>query len=1229
LNAVLNVTLPSSGAFLILASDAGGEQTASYTFSLECQGVTCGGANAAPVVTNPGPQVSVEGDTVSLAISAIDSDPLRYSASGLPAGLAIDPDTGLISGVLAFSTAGAYLVDVSVTDNINTSVVRFAWTVNRAPPLVLPLIVSDLFFGEVLVGDSSAGFFEVINPGTAAVVVSTIQSSGAPFTVLPPAGFTIAAGEIRAVNVEFAPTTAGDFKGTIRLVNNAGADVVVPVQGRGIGTASGGDIDTLYALEFGDVAESVAVEQLVPVTNTGDGLLTVNSAVTGDLAFEVFTTPGDSLPLTLEPAETRNLIVRFTAPVGAAGTIVSTGLQIGSDDIDEGTRTVALSARVVAPSSVLPNNSLVGAAVSGNLITDTTCANVGGQAQFSSDSSSADSFKIVLAHQNGTSVESASFNATEGAGSAAFSGISACGLPAGVVEVLAVLTRSGTPLPAFTGTPAVRNTGTFGTPVLNPVPVFSLAPSVQVCGTSRANTTVRIEGGTSPVSIGLDGVTTDFCLDVPLRRNAQNVLLASAIDDLDTPPKAVATAAPVEIVQVSLNEIVVVRASSRPLDADEINALVAEGVISTTEAANFNVSMFTVVLTIGSLPVTISQPVVINPVSGSVSYGRFRGGANFGGWSGGGAAPPTAPHAGGCVSGCAQVVVVKTESGQTIPGVIIIDGRIKTLKEFFQVGLVLFNNSLIFDLSGMSASVDVPGGLTPIRAGPGLDPADINLSGAVDSVLIGDIGPGGTGAAQFLIRGDGIGEHLIDVDFAGFVSGGGLPVDIPVAGSATTRVEVKGPPELAVTVSFPSNPIGPDVLLNQIFTLTVNITNLSDRPALYTSLELFVGGNARLVDANGNPLTDSSSISTPATILPGETQSFAFRVESLAQGEIIACQALVSENILLTVDTGPAGADCLLANTLPANFVPPPPAAAPTVIAVSPLNGESAVPLTASVVAAFTPRSACIVADTWTNVVTANIDPSDPGKGLQIVSADLVTAGTFYLEELGLAGNPVRHIPADLTLANPPAGGTTIATLRLGLDSPHPNSQAFLLPDTVYRATIVGGPGGVCSAAPPGLEMNTTFSWRFTTADRCSALAPPRAVLQWPARGTVDRTRDVQITLDFVFTDPLSGTDFAAAMDLDSFVFDPANLGASSFGVYVNAVESGGDITDGTAVSGTLEFGGQERLYFTPDPGELAVGDVVHVRITDQVGDTCGNPVETPPSGVNLFRFDVVPRALP
>ena len=92
------------------------------------------GGNNPPGVTNPGPQTNDEGDTVSLQIGATDDpgDTLAYSATGLPANLSINSNTGLISGTVASGAAASspYSVTVSVSDGTETTPVTFQWVVN-------------------------------------------------------------------------------------------------------------------------------------------------------------------------------------------------------------------------------------------------------------------------------------------------------------------------------------------------------------------------------------------------------------------------------------------------------------------------------------------------------------------------------------------------------------------------------------------------------------------------------------------------------------------------------------------------------------------------------------------------------------------------------------------------------------------------------------------------------------------------------------------------------------------------------------------------------------------------------------------------------------------------------------------------------------------------------------------------------------------------------------------
>ena len=81
--------------------------------------------------------------TLALGASDTDGDALTYAASGLPAGLSVDPNTGVINGSVAFDTTQTTLATaatVLVTDSEGaTATTTFTWTVtptNRAPVAV-------------------------------------------------------------------------------------------------------------------------------------------------------------------------------------------------------------------------------------------------------------------------------------------------------------------------------------------------------------------------------------------------------------------------------------------------------------------------------------------------------------------------------------------------------------------------------------------------------------------------------------------------------------------------------------------------------------------------------------------------------------------------------------------------------------------------------------------------------------------------------------------------------------------------------------------------------------------------------------------------------------------------------------------------------------------------------------------------------------------------------------
>jgi PKD repeat protein len=96
---------------------------------------TSGGSTGNTVtVTNPGSQTSTVGTAASLQMSAADSQSgqtFTWSATGLPAGLSINLNSGLISGTP--TTSGTSSVTVTATDTTGAhNSVTFSWTVNPA-----------------------------------------------------------------------------------------------------------------------------------------------------------------------------------------------------------------------------------------------------------------------------------------------------------------------------------------------------------------------------------------------------------------------------------------------------------------------------------------------------------------------------------------------------------------------------------------------------------------------------------------------------------------------------------------------------------------------------------------------------------------------------------------------------------------------------------------------------------------------------------------------------------------------------------------------------------------------------------------------------------------------------------------------------------------------------------------------------------------------------------------
>ncbi len=132
ISGTVTLTASSSHTVSLTVSDGTLSATTSFAWS-----TTAPPANRAPVLNNPGTQSAVRGSVVVLRplASDPDSDPLTWSAVGLPPGLTLNVTTGQISGILDSNAAAAYTVSLAVQDPGGlTSNATFIWN-TTAPPI--------------------------------------------------------------------------------------------------------------------------------------------------------------------------------------------------------------------------------------------------------------------------------------------------------------------------------------------------------------------------------------------------------------------------------------------------------------------------------------------------------------------------------------------------------------------------------------------------------------------------------------------------------------------------------------------------------------------------------------------------------------------------------------------------------------------------------------------------------------------------------------------------------------------------------------------------------------------------------------------------------------------------------------------------------------------------------------------------------------------------------------
>ncbi len=255
---------------------AGNTETASVT-------VTVNGTNDAPESTSLGNQSDADADTVTgLDVSGAFSDPdtsdtLAFSASGLPAGLSIDPDTGIISGTIDNSASqggpgsdGSYSVTVTATDPHGASTSQtFTWDVSNPAPTATddthsttenaPLNVdaangviqndSDPDADTLTVGAVNGSAASVGNPVSGTDGGSFTLNADGSYAFTPGTDFDdLAVGESRTTSLTYTVTDSEGGTDTATLTVTVNGTNDAP-ESTSLGNQSDADADTVTGLD--------------------------------------------------------------------------------------------------------------------------------------------------------------------------------------------------------------------------------------------------------------------------------------------------------------------------------------------------------------------------------------------------------------------------------------------------------------------------------------------------------------------------------------------------------------------------------------------------------------------------------------------------------------------------------------------------------------------------------------------------------------------------------------------------------------------------------------------------------------------------------------------------------------------------------------------------------------------------------------------------------------------
>ncbi|MBI3209167.1 MAG: choice-of-anchor D domain-containing protein [Candidatus Solibacter usitatus] len=292
--------------------------------------------------------VSNSGDGMG-AIKSVSSDSPMFPATFngtrtmVPAGGSVSIPVSFRPDSLGSKTAALTIVGSDADREAMLVPLSGRGVATAAPNLqVSPAVLG---FGNVDVSRPATLTLALLNVGNARVLGTSITSSGAPFTVVSPAGsFVIEPHAAIEAQVRFAPTSNGAASGQLTIASNDPTNPTTRVNltGTGTGGISGPTISLPTApVDYGSVTVGQTKSIDVAIRNTGAANLTVSAITSSDSQFTI----AQTLPQTITVGAQLTVAVIFR-PTGA-GTRTA-ALTITSNDAARPTATVSLTGVGVA-----------------------------------------------------------------------------------------------------------------------------------------------------------------------------------------------------------------------------------------------------------------------------------------------------------------------------------------------------------------------------------------------------------------------------------------------------------------------------------------------------------------------------------------------------------------------------------------------------------------------------------------------------------------------------------------------------------------------------------------------------------------------------------------------------------------------------------------------------------------------------------------------------------------